>query len=128
MSTHVADVEEDHAQGTRVDAGDGGGYSIRRKERGITYGSADAIRYAFHVPWLGYGAVFLERPIVRRYGLYVPFALLAIWALSVIWLRPMARPGDEAAPARPAREPERPAADERGEQPRREIDGHRHAA
>lgn len=125
----------EQAEAKRIDAdgGDVGGYSIRRQERGVTYGTADAIRYAFHVPWLGYAAVFLERPIVRRYGLYVPFALLSIWALSLIWLRPMGTPDDEAAPVAPKtatawRDPQRTAHEDATEDRADELDGDRRAA
>lgn len=84
------------ANGERIDADDGS-YEIQRQERGVSYGSSDAIRYVFHVPWLGYGAVVLERPTVRRYAIYAPLVLLALWALAIIWLRPPIRDRDREA-------------------------------
>ena len=58
--------------------------------RGIAYDGESAVRYVFHVPWLGRLGVWLERPDVRGVVIYLPFVCIALWLLAMIWVRPRA--------------------------------------
>lgn len=75
-------------------AADAAGASVRQT-RGIAYDGNDAVRYVFHVPLLGHVGIWLERPEVRGKVIYLPFVLIGLWLLAMIWARPFDRVREE---------------------------------
>lgn len=63
--------------------------STREYTRGVTYGSQPAVRYVWHVPYIGRFAAAQLPASVRLPMVIVPLALITLWLLGLIWLRPI---------------------------------------